>query len=81
MLTTASPSPVRTPLKFDPSKVRLEQSANPSTWLIAEYEPGKRITQDMVHFDLDRADVHVNAYGVVHFYNAHVARALLGLPH
>lgn len=81
MPTLASPFPVRTPLKFDPSKVRLEQSANPSTWLVAEYEPGKRITQDMVCFDLDRVDVHVNAYGVVHFYDAHIARTLLGLPH
>ena len=75
------PTPVPTPLrKFDPSKVRLEQSSNPSTWLYAEYEPGKRVTQDMVAFNLDRADIHVNNHGVVLFYDAFTARTLLGMP-
>ena len=46
-------------------------------WVIAEYEPGKRVTKDMVTFDTDRKDIHVNKYGVVHFYNTETARILL----
>lgn len=75
------PKPVAPALRrYDPSKVVLEQSQNPMSWLFAEYEPGKRITSDMVSFDLDRADVHVNVHGVVHFYDAWTARQLLGMP-
>ena len=46
-------------------------------WVIAEYQPGKRVTKDMVSFDTDRKDVHVNKYGVVLFYNTDTALRLL----
>lgn len=74
MPKTALAAPLR------PETFRLETSSNPMSWVFAEYEPGKRITQDMVDFDLDRSDVHVNVHGVVHFYSAQVARQLLRMP-
>ena len=46
-------------------------------WVIAEYEPGKRVTKDMITFDTNRPDVHVNEYGVVHFRNTDTALRLL----
>jgi hypothetical protein len=46
-------------------------------WVIAEYEPGKRVTKDMITFDTNRRDVHVNKYGVVLFYNTDTALMLL----
>lgn len=76
-MPTPTSSAVR---RFDPTRVQLQQSQNPSSWLFAEYEPGKRITADMVSFDLDRADVHVNNHGVVLFYDAMTARTLLRMP-
>lgn len=66
--------------KLRPENFRLHTSSNPSSWVFAEYEPGKRVTQDMVSFDLERADVHVNIHGVVHFYDTQVARQLLRMP-
>ena len=46
-------------------------------WVFAEYEPGKRVIKDMVTFDTNREDVHVNKYGVVLFYNTDTALRLL----
>jgi hypothetical protein len=46
-------------------------------WVIAEYEPGKRVTKDMITFDTSRPDVHVNKYGVVLFRNTDTALRLL----
>jgi hypothetical protein len=46
-------------------------------WVIAEYEPGQRVTKDMITFDTDRSDVHVNEYGVVLFRNTDTALRLL----
>ena len=46
-------------------------------WSLAEYEPGKRVTKDMVTFDTNREDVHVNKYGVILFYNISTAKLLL----
>lgn len=66
-------------LACDPSRVVLKQATNPSSWHFAEHEPGKPLTQDMVDFDTCRADVHVNASGVVHFYGHETARRLLHL--
>ena len=50
---------------------------NPCGWVYAEYEPGKRVTKDMVSFDTNREDVQVNVYGVVLFYNTDTAKMLL----
>ena len=52
-------------------------SMNPCGWVYAEYEPGKRVTKDMVSFDTNREDVQVNVYGVVLFYNTDTAKMLL----
>ena len=46
-------------------------------WVFAEYEPGKRVIKDLVTFDTNREDVHVNKYGVILFYNSDTARLLL----
>ena len=46
-------------------------------WVIAEYEPGKRVTKDMVTFNTNRPDVHVNKYGVISFINRYTAQKLL----
>ena len=46
-------------------------------WVFAEYEPGKRVTKDMVTFDINRMDVRVNVNGVVLFYNRDTAKMLL----
>lgn len=46
-------------------------------WVFIEYEPGKRLTNDMVSFDTNREDVHVNKYGVVLFYDTQTARMLV----
>ena len=46
-------------------------------WVFAEYDPGKRVTKDMVTFDTFREDVHVNKYGVVLFRETCTAKMLL----
>ena len=46
-------------------------------WVFAEYEPGKRVTKDMVTFDTKRQDVRVNLHGVILFYDSWTARRLL----
>lgn len=47
-------------------------------WVFAEYEPGKRVTKEMISFDIKgRRDIRVNPNGVVLFYNMNTARRLL----
>ena len=46
-------------------------------WVVAEYKPGKRVTKDMITFDTNRPDVHVNKYGVVLFRDNDTALRLL----
>jgi hypothetical protein len=47
-------------------------------WVFAEYEPGKRVTKEMLSFDIKgRQDVRVNIHGVVLFYNMVTALRLL----
>ena len=47
-------------------------------WVFAEYEPGKRVTKEMLSFDIKgRQDVRANIHGVVLFYNTDTARRLL----
>ena len=50
-----------------------------SLWVIAEYEPGKRVTKDMITFDTKREDVKINCYGVVMFYDMSTAQCLLSI--
>ena len=49
------------------------------SWVIAEYEPGKRVTRDMISFDTNREDVAVNKHGVVLFYDTTTAKCLLSI--
>lgn len=63
-----------------PQSIRLVTASNPLGWTFAELPDGRRVTKTMVDFDLDRADVAVNTYGVVLFYDAALARTLLKLP-
>lgn len=65
---------------LDPSTVRLLPALNSGSWVRAEHAPGAFVTASMVDFDTCRADVHVNTDGVVHFYGASSARALLRMP-
>ena len=47
-------------------------------WVFAEYEPGKRVTKEMISFDIKgRQDIRANSYGVVLFYDIITARRLL----
>lgn len=57
--------------------IKLKTATNPLGWVFAEYEPGKRVTADMVSFDCKREDIQVNAHKVVLFYDMNVARLLL----
>lgn len=57
--------------------MRLFSSMEPIHWVFAEYEPGKRVTKDMVTFNTDREDVQVNEYGVVLFDRTDTAKMLL----
>jgi hypothetical protein len=59
--------------------MKFETSMDPEFrfWIFAEYEPGKRITKDMVTFDTNRPDVHVNKYGVILFRYRDTAQRLL----
>lgn len=68
------------PPTFDPTKLRLRPALNSASWVSAEQLSGKPITADMVDFDTCRADVHVNAAGVVHFYGVASAQSLLRMP-
>lgn len=47
-------------------------------WVFAEYEPGKRVTKEMISFDIkNRQDIRANSNGVVLFYDILTARRLL----
>ena len=47
-------------------------------WVFAEYEPGKRVTKEMISFDIkNRQDIRANSNGVVLFYDVYTARRLL----
>lgn len=59
------------------SNIFFEVSANPFGWVFASLPGGRRVTKDMVKFCTLREDVHVNKYGVVHFYDAELAKLLL----
>jgi hypothetical protein len=59
--------------------VSMESAGINHVWVIAEYEPGKRVTRDMITFDTNREDVAVNKYGVVLFYDTTTAKCLLSI--
>ena len=47
-------------------------------WVFAEYDPGKRVTKEMISFDIkNRQDIRANSNGVVLFYDVYTARRLL----
>ena len=47
-------------------------------WVFAEYELGKRVTKEMISFDIkNRQDIRANSNGVVLFYDIYTARRLL----
>ena len=58
-------------------KLQLATNYEDFCWAFAEYEPGKRVTKDMVTFDTEREDVRVNLHGVILFYDFQTARMLL----
>lgn len=59
--------------------MKLETVTDPDFygWVFAEYEPGKRVTVDLVTFDTKRRDVFVNKYGVVYFQTSWLAKNIL----
>ena len=66
---------------------RFDTAINPATWSFIELsEDGglsfpKRLTKEMITFDTaGREDIHVNVYGVVHFYDRDTARRILRVP-
>ncbi len=65
-----------------PLLFKFDTACHPSGWSFVNLTPDgeaftKRLTKDMLTFDLNRSDIQVNAFGVVLFHDRGTARSLL----